>query len=45
MYEFRITNLANGEENCIFGRDTTNAFKRAGLNPSEWVVWDREYID
>ena len=45
MYEYRITKLANGEENVIFGRDAANAFKRANLNPAEWVVWDREYID
>lgn len=45
MYEFRITKLSNGEENFIFGYDLSNAFKRAKLNPAEWVVWSREYID
>lgn len=45
MYEFRITNLANGKENVIFGYDLSNAYRRAKLNPAEWVVWSREYID
>lgn len=45
MYEYRITNLANGEENIIFGYDLRNAYRRAKLNPVEWVVWSREYID
>lgn len=45
MYEFRISKLATGEESFIFGYDLSNAFKRAKLNPTEWVVWSREYID
>lgn len=45
MYEFRITKLATGEESIIFGYDMTSAFRKAKLNPTEWVVWDREYID
>lgn len=45
MYEFRITKLATGEESIIFGYDMTSAFRKAKLNPAEWVVWDREYID
>lgn len=45
MYEFKITKLATGEESIIFGYDMANAFRRAKLNPAEWVVWDREYID
>lgn len=45
MYEFRITKLSTGEESFIFGYDMTHAFKRARLNPAEWVVHDREYID
>ena len=45
MYEFRISNLATGKENIIFGYDMSNAFRRARLNPAEWVVWSREYID
>ena len=45
MYEYRIAKLSNGEENIIFGYDLGNAYKRANLNPAEWVVWSREYID
>lgn len=45
MYEFRITKLSNGEETFIFGYNIENAYKRAKLNPAEWVVWSREYID
>ena len=45
MYEFRITKLTTGEESTIFGYDINNAYKRAKLNPAEWVVYSREYID
>jgi hypothetical protein len=45
MYEYRISKLATGEENFIFGYDLNNAYRRAKLNPSEWVVYGREYID
>ena len=45
MYEFRISKLATGEENFIFGYSVENAFSRARLNPTEWVVYSREYID
>ena len=45
MYEFRISKLSTGEESFIFGRDLQSAFRKAGLNPAEWVVWDREYVD
>ena len=45
MYEFRITKLATGEESVMFGYDINNAYKRAKLNPAEWVVYSREYID
>lgn len=45
MYEFRITNLATGKESAIFGYSIDNAYKRSKLNPAEWVVWSREYID
>jgi hypothetical protein len=45
MYEYRISKLATGEESFIFGYSAENAFRRAKLNPAEWVVWSREYID
>lgn len=45
MYEFRIAKLSTGEETFIFGYDMHQAFKRAQLNPAEWVVYNREYID
>lgn len=45
MYEYRIGNLANGKENIIFGYSIDNAYKRAKLNPAEWIVYSREYID
>lgn len=45
MYEFRISNLETGKEMVMFGYDANNAFRRAKLNPAEWVVTDREYVD
>ena len=45
MYEYRIIKLSNGEESFIFGYDLSNAYKRARLNPAEWVVHSREYVD
>ena len=45
MYEFRISNLATGKETFIVGYNIANAYKRAKLNPTEWVVYGREYID
>ena len=45
MYEFRISKLATGEENFIFGYSVENAFSRAKLNPADWIVWHREYVD
>jgi hypothetical protein len=45
MYEYRISKLATGEESLIFGYSIDNAYKRAKLNPAEWVVYSREYID
>ena len=45
MYEFRISKLETGEESFIFGYSADNAFRRAKLNPAEWVVYGREYID
>ena len=45
MYEYRIAKLSNGEETFIFGYDLNNAYKRAKLNPAEWVAYSREYID
>ena len=45
MYEFGLTKLATGEEEIIFGYDISNAFKRANLNPAEYVVNYREYVD
>jgi len=45
MYEFLITNLANGQERAVYGYDYNNAMRKAKLDPSEWVMWSREYID
>lgn len=45
MYEFYIESIYTGEERIVYGYDTKNAFRRAKLNPAEWVVYSREYID
>ena len=45
MYEFRISNMDTCKESFIFGYNMASAFKRAGLNPAEWVVYNREYVD
>ena len=45
MYEFRITKLSSGAESVIYGYDLAQAFRKAKLCPTEWVVWSREYID
>ena len=33
MYEFLITNLANGQERAVYGYDYNNAMRKAKLNP------------
>lgn len=45
MYEFYITNLATGHNSIIFGYDLSNAYRRAKLNPGEWVCYSRVYVD
>ena len=45
MYAFYISNLATGKERTIFGYDLKNAYKRAGLNGSEWEMYDMDYVD
>jgi len=45
MYEFEIINKAN-ETRTIFGYNVRDAFRRCpNLNPEEWTVIHREYID
>lgn len=45
MYEYRLFNPATGEEAIIFGRDILKAFNKTDLNPMDWVVWDKIYVD
>ena len=45
MYEFRIFNEETKVEKTIFGYNLSNAFKRAGLDGSQWDVTDMEYVD
>lgn len=45
MYEFGLTHLATGKQTVIFGFDVNSAFKRSKLNPAEYVVNYREYVD
>lgn len=45
MYEYGITNKKTNENEIIFGRTLADAYRRAKLNPEEWTMWYREYID
>lgn len=45
MYEYNIINLKTQEEDIIYGRKYQDACDRAGLDPKEWKVIYREYID
>ncbi len=45
MYEYRIINRINEQENIIFGRSYVDACRRAKLNPAEYTVMDCEYVD
>ena len=45
MLEYGIYNLRTDEEMVIYGYNFDNACKRAGLNPEEWQIIYREYVD
>ena len=45
MYEYRIINKSTNEEDVIFGHTYADAYRRAGLNPAEWVIDYQEYVD
>ena len=45
MYEYEIINRNTQSEDFIYGRNFADACKRAGLDPEEWKVIYREYID
>ena len=45
MYELTIRNIKTNEEMIIFGYTTFDAFRRANLELTDWVVTDLEYVD
>ena len=45
MYELIIRNIKTNEEMIIFGYTAFDAFRRAELELTEWVVTDLEYVD
>lgn len=46
MYEYEIMNKKTNEINFIFGTlSATSVMKKYNLDPTEWVVISREYID
>jgi hypothetical protein len=45
MKEIGIINVNNNERNVIFGRNPADAFRKAKLNPNEWIIDWVEYID
>ena len=45
MLEYGIFNLHTDEEKVIYGYNFENACNRAGLNPDDWDIIYREYID
>ena len=45
MTEYGIYNIHTDEEEIIFGYNFTDACRRAKLNPNDWEVIYREYVD
>lgn len=45
MYEYHIYNENTGKEEIIFGYHPGDAFRRANLESSEWIIRLAEYID
>ena len=45
MYEFEILNKTTKETNYIFGYGFNDACRRSKLEPNEWTVIGKDYID
>ena len=45
MFEFGILNINTQEERIIFGYNGIDAFRRSGLDATEWKVLYSEYVD
>lgn len=45
MKEYGIININTNENSIMFGRNPMDAYKRSGLNASEWVIDYVDYID
>jgi hypothetical protein len=45
MYEYEIKNKTTREIDYIFGRSFADACRRSKLEPDEWVMLSRDYID
>lgn len=45
MYEYRIINRKTEEETFVFGRSYAQACIKYGIDPDEYIVIDREYVD
>jgi hypothetical protein len=45
MNEYIIYNRYTNEEDCIYGYTFKDACERSKLNPADWVILHKEYID
>lgn len=45
MYEYEIKNKTTNEIDYIFGYSFADACRRSKLEPDEWVMLGRDYID
>ena len=45
MYEFEIKNKTTKETDYIFGYGYNDACRRSKLEPNEWTVISKDYID
>lgn len=45
MWEFEIVNKNTDETKIIFGYTLSDAYRRYKLNPEEWILVLRTYVD
>lgn len=45
MYEYTLINRTTDEEIIKYGYNDNNVFTRNGLNPNEWKIVIRDYIN
>ena len=45
MYEYEIKNKNTNEIEYVFGYSLNDACRRSKLEPDEWIILSRDYID